>query len=211
MGFAYARGLPAALERGLVAMAAIDAAVRRMLELKARLGLFDDPYRRGAGPGLTPAQQAGHRALAREAARRSIVLLTNRDGLLPLAAGGRLAVLGPLADAPAEMLGPWSMAGRPEDMVPLLAGLRAGLPASEIGYARGVAIEADAPADLAGRARTRGRRRRRRALPRRGRAHERRGREPGAPGSARPPARARRSGAGPRQAGGRAARPRAGR
>ncbi len=148
MGFAYAQGLPFALERGLVEMAAIDAAVRRILELKARLGLFDDPYRRGAGPGLTPAQQAGHRALAREAARRSIVLLTNRDGLLPLAAGGRLAVLGPLADAPAEMLGPWSMAGRPEDMVPLLAGLREGLPASEIGYARGVEIEADAPADL---------------------------------------------------------------
>jgi beta-glucosidase len=149
MGHAYARGLPTALERGLVDMTAIDAAIRRILELKARLGLFDDPYRRGAGEGLTPEQLAVHRALARDAARRSIVLLTNRDQLLPLTDGRRLAVLGPLADAPREMLGPWSMAGRGGDMVPLLAGLRAGLPASEIGYAKGVEIEAEAPSDLA--------------------------------------------------------------
>ncbi len=149
MGDAYARGLPIALERGLVGMTAIDTAVRRVLELKERLGLFDDPYRRGAGTGLTPAQLNAHRELAREAARRSIVLLTNRDQLLPLADGRRLAVLGPLADAQREMLGPWSMAGRAEDMVPLLAGLRAGLPASTIGYAKGVEIEADSPSDLA--------------------------------------------------------------
>ena len=47
----YVRGLPEALKRGLVTMAEIDASVRRVLELKERLGLFDDPYRRGsAGP-----------------------------------------------------------------------------------------------------------------------------------------------------------------
>ncbi len=149
MGNAYAQGLPTALERGLVELAAIDAAVRRILELKAALGLFDDPYRRGGGDGLSAAQEAAHRSLARAAARRSIVLLTNRDGVLPLADGHRLAVLGPLADAPAEMLGPWSMAGRAEDMVSLLEGLRAGLPASRIDHARGVEIEADSPADLA--------------------------------------------------------------
>ena len=149
MGNAYAQGLPTALKRGLVELAAIDAAVRRILELKAALGLFDDPYRRGGGDGLSAAQEAAHRALARAAASRSIVLLTNRGGVLPLADGHRLAVLGPLADAPAEMLGPWSMAGRAEDMVPLLEGLRAGLPASRIDHARGVEIEADLPADLA--------------------------------------------------------------
>jgi beta-glucosidase len=150
MGFAYSRGLPAALERGLVEIAAIDAAVRRILELKVRLGLFDDPYRRGGGEGSTPAEQDAHRALAREAARRSIVLLTNRNDVLPLAPGRRLAVLGPLADAAEEMLGPWSMAGRAEDMVTLLAGLREGLQGSRIDYAKGVEIEADAPGDLAG-------------------------------------------------------------
>ncbi|HEX3208242.1 MAG TPA: glycoside hydrolase family 3 C-terminal domain-containing protein, partial [Geminicoccaceae bacterium] len=62
----------------------------------------------------------------------------------------RLAVLGPLADAPREMLGPWSMAGLPEDMVPLLAGLRAALPAGALAYAKGVEIEAAAPSDIPG-------------------------------------------------------------
>ena len=151
MGNAYTRGLPEALERGLVGMAGIDAAVRRVLELKARLGLFDDPYRRGAGQRSTPEQLSAHRALAREAARRAIVLLANRDGLLPLTdAPRRLAVIGPLADTQEEMLGPWTMAGRAEDMVPLLAGLRAAFPASDIGYAKGVEIEAEESADFAG-------------------------------------------------------------
>ena len=89
MGDAYTRGLPEALRRGLVGVAEIDAAVRRVLELKVLLGLFDDPYRRGAGQGSTPEPLTAHRALAREAARRSIVLLTNRGGLLPLADGRR--------------------------------------------------------------------------------------------------------------------------
>ena len=150
MSDAYTRGLPEALERGLVGMAGIDAAVRRVLELKARLGLFDDPYRRGGGQGSTPEELSAHRALAREAARRAIVLLTNRDGLLPLTdAPRRLAVIGPLADTQEEMLGPWTMSGRAEDMVPLLAGLRAAFPASDIGYAKGVEIAAEEPADLA--------------------------------------------------------------
>ena len=66
MGNAYAQGLPGALERGRVTVADIDAAVRRILALKAALGLFDDPYRRGHG--ITPEQLAAHRRLAREVA-----------------------------------------------------------------------------------------------------------------------------------------------
>src|SRR5271170_1375585 len=66
----YIRGLPEALERGLVAMTGIDAGVRRVLELKERLGLFDDPYRRGsARPDEGGA--AERRELAREAGRRA--------------------------------------------------------------------------------------------------------------------------------------------
>jgi beta-glucosidase len=142
MGDAYARGLPGALERGRVTMADIDAAVRRILALKQALGLFDDPHRRGRQ--LSPAELGAHRGVAREAARRAIVLLTNRGGVLPLAAdGGAVAVLGPLAVARAEMLGPWAAAGRPEDMVTILEGLRAALPAREIGHARGVEIDGD--------------------------------------------------------------------
>jgi beta-glucosidase len=142
MGDAYARGLPGALERGLVTVAEIDAAVRRVLALKAALGLFDDPHRRGRE--LSPAELGAHREVARDAARRSIVLLTNRDGLLPLAPdGGAIAVLGPLADAREEMLGPWAAAGRAEDMVTILEGMRKAFPAREIGHASGVGIDGD--------------------------------------------------------------------
>jgi beta-glucosidase len=142
MATAYKRGLPDALTRGLVAVADIDAAVRRVLTLKARLGLFDDPYRAKA-PVMTPEQMAAHRAAAREAARRSIVLLTNRHEVLPAAAPQRVAVLGPLADAAEEMLGPWSGAGRADDMISYLVGLKQAWPQSRVDHAKGVEIEGD--------------------------------------------------------------------
>ena len=58
MSDAYAKGLPEALRRGLVSMAEIDASVRRVLALKERLGLFDDPYRRGAAGARATAHGA---------------------------------------------------------------------------------------------------------------------------------------------------------
>ena len=138
---AYSQGLPEALKRGLTTMAAIDTSVRRVLELKQRLGLFDDPHRRGlAAP--RPGPVAERRELAREAARRAIVLMTNRAGVLPLSpAIRRIAVVGPLAAAPGEMLGSWASAGRAEDVVSILDGLRAALPDCRIDQADGVDIE----------------------------------------------------------------------
>lgn len=148
MGNAYAEGLPAALGRGLVAMADIDGAVRRILALKRALGLFDDPYRRGRILGAE--QVAAHRALAGEAGRRAIVLLTHRTGILPLARnGGPVAVIGPLADAPADMLGPWAADGRPDEAVTILAGIRAALPDREIVHSAGVATDGDDTTGLA--------------------------------------------------------------
>ena len=142
MSGAYGRGLPIALERGLVTVAQIDAAVRRVLRLKTRLGLFDDPYHRSDAALAPPGQAAMHQELAREAARRSIVLLSNRDGLLPLQdTMRRIAVIGPLADARDDMLGPWAAAGRAEGTVTILEGLRAALPGSEISHTPGVAID----------------------------------------------------------------------
>ncbi|MGH7003658.1 MAG: glycoside hydrolase family 3 C-terminal domain-containing protein, partial [Alphaproteobacteria bacterium] len=141
MATAYTRGLPLALTRGAVTMADIDAAVRRVLTLKTRLGLFDDPYRQAA-PVMSSARIAEHRHVAREAARRSIVLLTNRNNALPIAAPpAHVAVLGPLADIAEEMLGPWSGAGRAEEMISYLAGLRQAWPQSRIECATGVAID----------------------------------------------------------------------
>jgi beta-glucosidase len=138
MANAYHDGLPGALERGLVTMDDIDASVRRVLLLKEQLGLFDEPYRRGATESATVL--AARRQLAREAATRSIVLLKNDNAALPLA-DGRLAVIGPLADAPAEMRGCWPAAGLAGDCISLLAGLRFALPHRSILYAPGVDIE----------------------------------------------------------------------
>jgi beta-glucosidase len=88
---------------------------------------------------MTAERFAAHRAVAREAARRSIVLLANRNDRLPIAAGpARVAVLGPLADIAEEMLGPWSGAGRGEEMVSYAAGLRAAWPGSRIEVSRGI-------------------------------------------------------------------------
>lgn len=88
-----------ALDRGLIDEADVDRAVRRQLELRFRLGEFDpdlDPYA-GIGPEVIDCSE--HRALARQAATESVVLLKN-DGLLPLdpARSRRIAVIGPLAD-----------------------------------------------------------------------------------------------------------------
>ena len=87
------------LRRGLITMADVDRAVRRLLLLRLRLGEFDpdiDPHRAAGGP----APGAAHRDLARRAARQSLVLLKNDAGLLPLhpSPGLRLAVAGPFAD-----------------------------------------------------------------------------------------------------------------
>ncbi|MDE2050819.1 MAG: glycoside hydrolase family 3 C-terminal domain-containing protein, partial [Gammaproteobacteria bacterium] len=137
---AYLQGLPAALERGLVSLAQIDESVRRVLALKARLGLFEDPYGRGAAPE-SAAALTQRRRLARDIGARSIVLLSNRDDALPLSRGiRRLALIGPLADAPAEMRGPWWCAAPPEAQVSVLAGMRAALPQTQILHAGGVDI-----------------------------------------------------------------------
>jgi beta-glucosidase len=143
MSDAYRRGLPLALERGLATVAQIDEAVRRVLRLKERLGLFDDPYRRGARP--EPAQRiTRRRQLARTVGARAIVLLRNERETLPLAGTiGRLALVGPLADAAAEMRGPWWAAGEPQTQVSVLAGLRKGLPGTQILHAPGVQIDGD--------------------------------------------------------------------
>lgn len=138
MSNAYTQGLPEALERGLVTMGEIDASVRRVLELKERLGLFDDPYRRGSAKPET----GDGRALAREAARRAIVLLSCKDNILPLSPDiGHVALIGPLAAAPGEMMGPWSSAGRGDDAVSFLDGLKAALPECRIDSASGVDVD----------------------------------------------------------------------
>jgi beta-glucosidase len=149
MADAYRRGLPVALERGTVSMAQIDAAVRRVLTLKERLGLFDDPFRRGVTPEAA-ATIVSRRRIAREVAARCIVMLKNEKETLPLGTLRNIAVTGPLADAYAEMGGPWGAAQQPESHVTVLAGLRNSLQAQTlIHYAKGVEINSDVTDDIA--------------------------------------------------------------
>ncbi len=134
----YAQGLPAALERGLINASQLDASVLRVLRLKEKLGLFENPYPRGEPcSDNSPARQ-----LARDVARRAIVLLTHRRAILPFSAQARhIALIGPLAQARSEMLGPWSAAGQPAEAVTILEGLRAALPDRRIDAVAGVEID----------------------------------------------------------------------
>lgn len=141
MAQAYRNGLPAALERGRVSMVEVDTAVRRVLRLKERLGLFDDPYRRGSRRE-TVETLARRKELARSVARRSVVLLKNDGGVLPLSPSARrIALIGPLADAASEMRGCWAAACGPEGHVSVLAALRDALPRTEIRHAAGVSLD----------------------------------------------------------------------
>ncbi|MDP9084857.1 MAG: glycoside hydrolase family 3 C-terminal domain-containing protein [Pseudomonadota bacterium] len=142
MADAYRRGLPIALQRRLVAVADIDESVRRVLTLKEQLGLFDDPYGRGSTPESSAAL-AHRRQLARNFGARAVVMLKNERNVLPLAGSRRLAVLGPLADAPADMRGPWWGAATADGQVTVVAGMRHALPDVRIRYASGVAIQSD--------------------------------------------------------------------
>ena len=143
---AYDRHLAELVAEGRVAEAEIDAACRRVLRAKQRLGLFDAPYRRlddarRQAVTLTP----DNRRLAREAAAKSCVLLKN-SGVLPLARdGGTLALVGPLADSRANMQGTWAVAARPDDSITVLEGLRAAMNGKgKVLYAKGANIVDDA-------------------------------------------------------------------
>jgi len=140
MAGAYREGLPVALERSLVTIDEIDECVRRVLRLKERLGLFDDPYRRGV-TAETPDAIEARRRIARDVGAKTLVLLKNAGDALPMRRSARICVLGPLADAVGEMRGPWAAAGYHEPSVTVLAGLRAALPNATIRHAEGVTIE----------------------------------------------------------------------
>src|SRR5207249_6718980 len=108
--YEYYRTLADQVRAGLLDEAAVDRACRRVLEEKAALGLFEDPYV-GDHRAAAELETAEDRVLARRAAARSIVLLTN-DGTLPLRPDSRVAVLGPSAGDTRRLYGDYSYAGR---------------------------------------------------------------------------------------------------
>jgi beta-glucosidase len=133
----YYTHVPQLLKEGRLQQATIDEAVRRVLRIKFRLGLFEKPYtdeEREKTALLSPA----HLAAARQIAARSMVLLKNERETLPLSKEIRsLALIGPLADDQQAPMGSWTGDGRKEDVVTLLAGIRAKVsPGTRINYVK---------------------------------------------------------------------------
>lgn len=127
---AYLKHLPALVREGAVPMAVVDAAVRRVLGVKKALGLFDDPFRSlDVQAERTRIRTPEAVALAREAARRSVVLLKNEGRLLPLRPEGtRIALIGPFGADRAHLMGPWALWADHANSVSIEQGLRAALP-----------------------------------------------------------------------------------
>lgn len=140
----YAAELPALVRSGTLPESLLDEAVQRVLQIKQRLGLFDDPYRYS-----DPAREKKSllsldtRALAREAAQKSIVLLKNNDALLPLSKKLRkIVVVGALADDAQSTLGPGPAVGRPNESITVLAGIKQAVSSeTELVYVPGASPE----------------------------------------------------------------------
>jgi beta-glucosidase len=149
--YCYQETLATAVHDGRVSESELKEAVRRILQAKFRLGLFDNPYK---NCDVNREQQdvltAEHRRMAREVAQRSIVLLKNEGHVLPLRKDLKsVAVIGPLADDTATPLGPWKQNGRPEDVVSVLSGVKAKLSAGTlVFYAKGCEVEGSSKAAI---------------------------------------------------------------
>lgn len=131
----YMRQLPALVKAGKVSLQVVDEAVREVLEVKLRMGLFEKPY---GDPARKEAvfNDPAHRAATREAAQRSLVLLRNEGRALPLAASlKRIAVIGPLGDSGEDIKGSWTVEKGPG--VSVLEGIKARWPQAEVTYSRG--------------------------------------------------------------------------
>lgn len=144
----YGKELPGLLKSGEIEQKDIDNAVREVLAAKYDMGLFKDPYLRIGkvedDPADTYAESRLHRAEAREVARRSLVLLKNHNETLPLNKDAKVALVGPLAKAPIDMMGSWAAAGRPAQSVTLFDGMSAVIgDKSKLIYARGANITGD--------------------------------------------------------------------
>lgn len=141
----YHDNLVQLVRSGQVPEAAVDDSIRRVLRVKFALGLFDHPYAdetREAGAMVQPENLA----LARKAAERSLVLMKNAEfsgagPILPLSSAVKtIALIGPLADDPGDMLGSWAGQGRREDVTTLRAALSQKIGAQDVHYAKGSEI-----------------------------------------------------------------------
>lgn len=140
-GRCYVNNLKSLVEERLISEAVIDDLVRNVLRLKFRLGLFDNPY--VDEDIASPSYADAHLRTAQRLAEESVVLLKN-DNLLPLGANiGKIAVVGPMADAPHDQCGTWSLDLQKEHTVTPLTALRKRYGADNVIYASGLAHTRD--------------------------------------------------------------------
>jgi beta-glucosidase len=145
VGEGFLTTLKKSMQEGKVSLAQINKACERILEAKYKLGLFDDPYKycneqRSAKEVFT----AANRAEARKIASQSFVLLKNNNQLLPLSAGKKIALVGPLANAKENMTGTWSVGADNSQSVSLLKGLTDAIGSNgKLVYAKGANLEDD--------------------------------------------------------------------
>jgi beta-glucosidase len=136
----YSQNLPALIAEKKVPMTRVDDAVKRILRVKFRLGLFDHPY--------TPIVEQRYlqpesKALAQQLAAESMVLLKNKQHTLPIAGSvTKIALVGPLANDKDDLLGNWHAHGDSADVVPILRGLQKELGSKvQVNYAKGCAFD----------------------------------------------------------------------
>lgn len=118
----FVKHLESSVADGAVTMNTIDEAVRRILRVKFRAGLFENPYSK-----KNDIDKQEHDRDARTISSESIVLLKNQNGILPLRKNARIALMGPMAEEKTTMLGSWALDGKAEDVVSIAEGLKAGL------------------------------------------------------------------------------------
>ncbi|MFN8441945.1 MAG: beta-glucosidase BglX [Caldilineaceae bacterium] len=143
--YTYTENVAGLIADGALTVAEIDELVRPILAIKIKMGLFENPY---ADENLLDQVVARpeHRTTSRWAAQRSMVLLKNEGGLLPLKKDiTNVAVIGPLADSMEATEGSWMVFGHKSAAVTVLAGIRSKLPNAEVSYAPGPEIRRDIP------------------------------------------------------------------
>jgi len=125
VGEGFLTTLQKSLKEKKITVAQIDAACRKILEAKYKLGLFQDPYKYcDENRAKTEVFTADHRREARSIAAQSFVLMRNQNNILPLKKSGTIALIGPLADNKENMPGTWSVAADFSKATSLLAGMK---------------------------------------------------------------------------------------
>ena len=145
VGEGFLTTLKKSLSEKKITIQQIDHAVRLILEAKYKLGLFDNPYLyTDANRATTEVYNQEHRNFSRKIATQSMVLLENKNNILPLKPSGTIAVIGPLANNAENMPGTWSVAAVHAHSISIFKGLQETIPGVNFIYAKGANVDYDA-------------------------------------------------------------------